>query len=322
MRTLTFAVLRRLADGELHSGQTLARGLAVSRGSIWNALNEARAAGVRVQRVHGRGYRLRDRLDWLDAERIHAAVAAAGLSVRVRDCCPSTNAQMLILAEAGAPSGTVLAAEMQTHGRGRLGRPWHSGLASALTFSLLWRFDKPIAGLAGLSLATGVAIVRALREHAVDAQLKWPNDLLWHECKLGGILIEVRGDALGPCLAVIGVGLNVRLGDDEKRRIDQPAADLGAVAAAARSRSDWLIDILRALVDVLRLFDARGFAPLRSEWSSYHVHQDRAVRLTLPDGERIDGIALGIDADARLLLSTPDGVRALHAGDVSLRAQP
>ena len=321
MRTLTFAVLKRLAAGEYQSGEALARSLGVARASVWNALNDARSAGVDVERRHGRGYRLSAPLDWLDAERIGAALEPHGIVVRIVDCSPSTNADMLREAEGGVASGTVLAAEWQTQGRGRLGRTWHTGLANALTFSLLWRFERSIAGLAGLSLAVGVAIARALNTHGVAARLKWPNDLLWQGRKLGGILIEVRGDALGPCAAVIGVGLNVRLGHEERQRIDQPAADLAAAGGAHLTRSDWLIAMLRELASVLRVFAAQGFAPVREEWMRHHAHQNVAVRLALPDGNVMEGEALGVDDSACLLIATAAGTRAVHAGDVSLRVR-
>lgn len=319
VRMLTFAVLKRLADGEFHSGEALARDLDVSRASIWNALNEAHLAGVEVQRVHGRGYRLPRGLDWLDAARINAAVAAQDLHVRVIDCCESTNADMLRAAEAGAPSGEVLIAEMQTQGRGRLGRRWHSGLASSLTFSLLWRFDKSVAGLAGLSLAVGLAVARVLHSLGVAVGLKWPNDLIWQGCKLGGILIEVRGDALGPCAAVIGIGLNVRLGAEEKELIDQAAADLADTGLLHLSRSDLLAAILGELATLLQRFGTEGFASLREEWTRFHAHQGKAVSLLAPDGGVIRGKALGVDDSACLLIETSSGIRAIHTGDVSLR---
>lgn len=322
MRTLTFSVLKRLSDGDFHSGEMLARDLVVSRASIWNALNEAAEYGIEVARVHGRGYRLSAPLDWLDSGRINASVAAHGLAVRVVDTCGSTNAEMLRAAEAGAPSGDVLAAELQTEGRGRLGRTWHSSVASSLTFSLLWRFERSVAGLGGLSLAVGLAVARALHARKIGVGLKWPNDLLWQGRKLGGILIEVRGDSLGPCAAVIGIGLNVRLRDDVKARIDQPAADLIDASDEPVFRSDLLIGVLAELAAMLTVFDSQGFAPLRDEWMRHHAHQDLAVDLSSPDGSILHGIARGVDEQARLLIETESGIRAIHTGDVSLRTRP
>src|SRR6185503_9281051 len=133
-------------------------------------------------------------------------------SLEVVDTASSTNSLLLARAAAGADSGTVIAAEWQSAGRGRAGRAWLAGIGGALVFSVLRRFAQGAGVLSGLSLAVGVAVVRGL--HAIlgcRAGLKWPNDIVWEGKKVGGILIELSGDMLGPSTAVIGIGLNVRL---------------------------------------------------------------------------------------------------------------
>ena len=320
---LTFDVLRLLSARDFRSGQVLAMNLDVSRASVWSALNEAEAAGISIHRMHGRGYRLAQPLDWLDVDRIAAAIARAGLTIEVLNSCASTNTALLERADGAdgaAASGHVLATELQTHGRGRLGRRWQSGFASALTFSLLWRFAKGTAALAGLSLATGVAIARALRREGVEAELKWPNDILWHGRKLGGILIEVRGESLGPCAAVIGVGLNVRLDPAQRGQIDQPAADLIEAGSAQLARSDWLVRLLGELAEMLHAFGQHGFRAVRDEWSRYCAHHDRPVRLTLPDGSAAAGVARGVDEEGRLLVESGGRRSAYVSAEVSLRA--
>ena len=132
--------------------------------------------------------------------------------IELADSAVSSNTVLLQRAALGAASGSVLAVEWQSAGRGRLGRVWHSGLGSALTFSLLWRFEFGLSALSGLSLAVGVAMMRALEKIGVsDIGLKWPNDVLTKSGKLAGILIEAQGDMLGPSLVVIGIGMNLRL---------------------------------------------------------------------------------------------------------------
>jgi len=320
MRPLTFQVLKLIADGGFHSGAAIARRLAVTRASVWHALNQAQALGRGVHRVHGRGYRLAEPLDWLDAQAVNARVAPLGLAVEVLDCCESTSTRLLADAAAGAASGRVVAAELQTAGRGRRGRVWRSGLARALTFSLLWRFSQGAAGLGGLSLAAGVGIARALERHGLRIGLKWPNDLVWSARKLGGILIEVTGDVLGPSAAVIGVGLNVRLQPDERRRIDQPAADLAQAGGAGVARTELLASLLAELDATLRCFATEGFAPFREPWRGCHVHEGRAVRVLLPDGGELRGTACGVDERGALRIDTMGEVRTVHSGEVSLRA--
>jgi BirA family biotin operon repressor/biotin-[acetyl-CoA-carboxylase] ligase len=321
VHTLIVAALKRLSPRGFQPTAALAAALAASPESVAQALRQASAAGAPVQYDAHCGFRLTEALDWLDAARIAAAIGHTGMAVEVVDCCGSTNAELMRSARSDAPHGQVLVAELQSEGRGRQGRRWHSGIGTALTFSLLWRFRaRPVSMLNGLSLAVGVAIARALRRRAVAAELKWPNDLLWQGRKLGGILIEVQGDAAGPCAAVIGIGVNVRLCSEERARIDQAASDLCEAGGPAMSRDEWLAAMLLELFEVLGAFAGEGFEASRAEWDRYHAHAGRHVELALPNGARLRGVASGVDADGRLLLVTAHGTQAVMTGDVSLRA--
>jgi len=322
MKPLTAGVLARLADGDFHSGETLARALAVSRASVWHAIREIEAMGVGVYKVHGRGYRLPAPLTLLDRAAVERCLGAraAGFALDIRDAVDSTSTRALERAAAGAPTGTVIAAEWQSGGRGRLGRAWHAGVGEALTFSLLWRFARGAGALSGLSLAVGVALVRALRTAgAGEAALKWPNDVLWRGGKLAGILVELAGDALGPTAAVIGIGINVRLSDATRARVTQPVADLETACGTAPDRNALLASVLAMLGDVLDGFARDGFAPLRGEWQRAHAHQGGRVNLVLPDGSRRSGIARGVADDGTFLLETRSGVERFHSGEITLR---
>jgi len=322
MNAWTFPALRLLADGEFRSGEAMARALGVSRASVWNALEGLDAAGLELFRVRGRGYRLAAPLDLLDRAHIMRELGAHALrfALEVVERVESTNTLMLERAAAGAATGSVIAAEWQTQGRGRRGRPWHALPGAALTFSLLWRFEQGAGFLSGLSLAVGVAVTRALAALGVrDAALKWPNDVLWRGRKLAGILIELQGDVLGPSAAVIGIGLNCRMPPALRGRIDQPAADLASACGEAPGRNRVLALVLIELAGVLDAFARGGFAPLREEWQRRHASQGKAVRLTLPDGASASGIAEGVAEDGALLLATKAGRLRFHSGDVSLR---
>lgn len=320
---LTFQVLRLLADGDFHSGATLARKLDVSRGTVWNAVRALDGLGLEVYRVRGRGYRLAESLSLLDAAAIatYAGEASSRLAIELVDVADSTNSMLMARAAAGAASGTVLAAEWQESGRGRRGRAWHAGLGGGITFSLLWRFTQGPSALAGLSLAAGLALARATAAlGAGDVELKWPNDVLWRGGKLAGLLIEMHGDALGPSAVVIGIGINVRLSDAVRGRIDQPAQDLEAACGGAIDRNAVLGRVLAELTSMLDAFSREGFAPLRAEWERHHAHQDKPVTVTLPDGRRHDGVARGVGDDGALLFETGSAVRRLHSAELSLRA--
>jgi BirA family transcriptional regulator, biotin operon repressor / biotin---[acetyl-CoA-carboxylase] ligase len=322
MTELSLRVLRRLADGEYHSGTTLARELGISRGTIWNAVRLIERQGLTVARLRGRGYRLARRLSMLDRATIlhYAGAAAPQLAVDVIDVVDSTNTLLLQRAAGGAPSGSVIAAECQRNGRGRMGRQWHASVGGALTFSILWRFDAGASALAGLSLAAGVALMRAFAQlGAGEARLKWPNDVVWRGRKVAGVLVEMQGDALGPSAVVIGVGLNIRLSRDVTRSIEQPAADLETLCGRELERSVVLGTILHELVPALRNFERDGFAAVREEWQRWHAHQHCEVIIRLPSGETQSGVARGVADTGALLFERGGDVRHLHSAEVSLR---
>ncbi len=317
---LTFDLLRLLSDAQFQSGPALARRLGVSRASLRTALRDLDAIGVELTRNPHHGYRLAAPIDWLDAAQIKAGLGphAALYDLRLLDMTASTNT-MLLENAAGVPSGTVVVAELQTAGRGRRGRGWHTGLGGALTFSVLWRFEQGAGVLAGLGPAVGVALVRALRElGATEALLKWPNDVLVRHQKIAGTLVEIQGEVLGPSLAVIGIGINHRLDPATRQRIDQAVTDLASVGVHA-PRNRVLAGLLSHLAVVLLEFSAQGFAPLRKEWESFHVYAGKRVALRLPDGSFEQGIAAGVSDDGALLLQTNTGLRRFHSGEVSLR---
>ena len=323
MNTMAFQTLRALADGAFHSGEDIAHALGVTRSAVWYGIRAITETGFEIEKVRGRGYRLAHAVSLLDAERVRAALGTAGgrITLEIRDAVDSTNTQLMRRAAEGASGGLVLATEAQHAGRGRRGRVWHSGIGSTLTFSLLWRFTQGARELAGLSLAVGLALARALRAAGAGAvQLKWPNDVVLPAGKLAGILIEMQGDMLGPSAAVIGVGVNVQSDPRIRAAVDQAVADLETAAGAPVDRSELLGSLLQELVVVLDIFSAYGFAPLRAEWQSLHVHQDRKVRLELPDGQGATGRVHGVADDGALLLATGEGITRHHSGEVSLRA--
>ena len=318
-----FDLLRLLSDARPHSGAALARDLGVAPAALQRALGELEQFGLVLDRVHGHGYRLAERYDCLDAAAVRTQLGAHArkFQVELLDECASTNTLLLEHARSGAPSGSVLACELQSAGRGRRGKDWQSGLGGSLTFSLLWRFAQGAAGLSGLSLAAGVAVARALASVGVaGAQLKWPNDLLHAGRKLGGILIELHGVAAGPSAAVIGIGLNLRLRAGARAVIAQPVTDLAAIAGNVPQRNQLLAATLIELERVLEGFAQQGFAPLREEWMASHAHQGRPVTLSSAGGRTVAGVAAGVAEDGALLLQTARGLERFVNGELSLRA--
>lgn len=328
---LGFSLLRQLADGQFHSGEDLAARVGLTRARVSQVLKEAEVAGLALERLKGRGYRLLEVPDFLDAAKVRARLAALAdtrpatlpITVEVVDQIESTSSELLRRAQRRDVHRVALVAEWQTAGRGRRGRPWTAVAGGSLTFSLGWKFEQGAGFLAGLSLAVGVAVVRALETAGFrHIALKWPNDLIHRHLKVGGILIELNGDALGPTTTVIGVGLNVRLPAQARRDIPVPVTDLASVAGArarAIDRNRLLGDLLAELAAVLDVYAREGFAPFVAEWQHRHAYQGKAVRLLLPDGATVTGKVAGVDASGALVLA--DGPRRARflAGEITLR---
>jgi BirA family transcriptional regulator, biotin operon repressor / biotin---[acetyl-CoA-carboxylase] ligase len=241
-------------------------------------------------------------MDRLDA----AAIVLPGVDVRVVERCTSTND---LAFQAAAP--VLIAAEVQTAGRGRRGRRWHSAPGAGVTFSLGRRIGRPVRELAALSLVAGVAIARTLRALGVDnVALKWPNDLLVKGAKLGGILVETRASGY----AVIGVGINCRRSPELAAKVKQEVAYLEQFSSA--SRNAVIQKCAAALLEALEAFERSGLAGTRAEWEAMDAHVGQRLRVRLANGRTLSGIASGLAADGALQLLTVRGMRAVHSGRV------
>jgi len=320
-----FPLLRRLSDGRFHSGEALAREFSVSRASICNVLAHAQTLGLTLHAVRGRGYRLPGTVEWLDAQAVaaHLGGLRKDFEVRVLDSVDSTNRALMAAALDGAPGGTLVCAEHQTAGRGRRGRSWHSVPGGSLTFSLLWRYDTGLQSLAGLSLAAGLAVARAVNRYSAHpVGLKWPNDVVVGPRKLAGILVEVQGDMDGAAFAVVGIGLNVRLGEVQREGIDQAVVDLAELGVTV-GRNRLLAECLAELHAVGEQFRAHGFAALREAWQALDVYAERPVVLRMPDGRTQRGVAAGVDDTGALRLRPEQGAEpvTLTGGEMSLRVE-
>jgi BirA family biotin operon repressor/biotin-[acetyl-CoA-carboxylase] ligase len=319
-------LLRLLSAGEFVSGQQIADTLGVSRTAVWKQLNRLGELGLELESVKGRGYRIPGGLDLLDRDAVLAAMdneARALLrELDLRDSVGSTNAEAMARVAAGAGSGYVCTAEQQQAGRGRRGRSWISPFGRNLYLSVVWEYSQGAAALEGLSLACGVAVARALATCDVPpVQLKWPNDILHDGAKLGGILLEMTGDAAGVCQVVVGIGLNVNMPRAEG--IDQAWTDLARVCdERPPSRSMLLGVLLTELLPLLSTFEASGFAPWREAWCALDAFADAPVVLHSGD-KQLAGTARGVDARGALQLETAAaGIQSVFGGELSMRPAP
>jgi BirA family biotin operon repressor/biotin-[acetyl-CoA-carboxylase] ligase len=325
-------LLALLADGDVHSGAALAARLGVSRTAVWHYARELTELGVSLSAVRGSGYQLDAPIELLDEASIRSAMSAEAVrqlrGLDVRFITDSTNQRLVDLGPDA--DRRVCLAESQTAGRGRRGRQWVGEIGRGLFLSLGWRFACPMQNLAGLSLVAGIGVQRAVRAMAglrpaaaARLRLKWPNDILVDDRKLGGVLVEVSGEMQGPCIAVIGVGINVSLSAAARTAIAaqpaaQAAADLDSIFEHMPPRNRLAAALTDSLIASMQRFESGGFASFAEDWRGLDALAGRPV-VVETDAGRVEGIAGGVDGTGALCVETNGTVRHYHGGEVRVR---
>lgn len=317
-------LLAELASGTAVSGAALAERSGVTRAAIWKQVEALRARGLPIEARGAVGYRLPWPLQLLDEELIRRSLPAATVArlgaLELHWELDSTSSE-LQRRGAAASDLSVLMAETQSAGRGRRGRAWLSPPGLNLYLSCLKRFDHGFAALSGLSLAVGVIVLRALESLGIaGVGLKWPNDVLAAQGKLAGVLVELSGEYQGPCAAVIGIGLNLRLTDALREQAGQPVSDLAMLTdGLPPDRNRVAACLIGALVDGLIRFDQDGFASFAADFARYDLLHGQPLRLSGALGE-FDGHGAGVDARGALLVRMADGeLRSIDSADVTVR---
>lgn len=313
-------ILKLLADGQFHSGEEIGEILGVTRSAVWQTLKRLLPAHFEIQAVRGRGYCIPDGLELLDGMMIRAELGEAEAQLaqlEIIESVDSTN--RYVLNKPNVESGFALIAEQQTAGRGRLGRSWISPFGRNIYLSLLWRFPEGSASLTGLSLAVGVSVARALQLYGVKGiNLKWPNDIVYESQKLGGILLELNGDVVGPCQVVIGIGLNVHMPAALSTGIAQPWTDVYSILRQQPQRNRLVGLVLRELLLMLPRFQKFGLASFRESWQQLDALYNQPVVVQSLQ-EQVFGIAKGVDELGYLLVDTKGKLQRFSSAEVSVR---
>lgn len=315
-----------LSDGKFYSGQQLANEIHVSRTSVWNYLKVLEDLGFTLHAVKGKGTRLSKPIELLDKKSVLSALSvqakSALSSLDVLDITESTNRYLSDESSKGSLSGgAVCTAEMQTAGRGRLGRTWVSPYGQNIYISFLWRFNVGLASLSGLSLACGVAVCNVLKKFGISGHaLKWPNDILWQGRKLGGILVEIRGENQGEYNAIIGIGLNYQMNEQAAQSIDQAWASLLEISEdALPSRNKLTAELINQILPLLDQYSETGLQPYLPLWNDYDGFKNKGVRILSGNNVKT-GVAKGISDQGELRLLTAEGdIEKITSGEVSLR---
>ncbi len=309
-----------LADGALCSGQWLGEQLGMSRTAVAKHLEQLQHYGLDVYKIKGKGYRLAQPVQLLDAAQIkvHQQQQAP---VWVQSVTDSTNSQLMEKLKDGVvlEKGSVLVAEAQTAGRGRRGKQWFSPFGCNLYFSMYWQLEQGIQAAMGLSLVVGLAVAKVLHQQwQLPVRIKWPNDLYLEHKKLGGILVELAGQTHAQCDVVIGLGLNIRMPGQSAQAIDQPWIDLTSALGQAVDRNLLVALLQQELVDSLQCFGAQGFASYVQEFNQ--LNEFCAQQVTLSSGSQtIIGLCSGVDAQGGLVLEINGQKQSFYGGELSLR---
>ncbi|SDX75743.1 biotin--[acetyl-CoA-carboxylase] ligase [Marinobacter mobilis] len=310
-----------LADGAVHSGESLAQQLGISRTAVWKQVRRAVERGIQIETLKGKGYRLVGPVDLLASGVIEAALPdslAPALDLLVLDQVDSTNAEVIRRRGKVGALPLVCIADSQSAGRGRRGRVWQSPRGENLYISFGLGVKGGFAALDGLSLVFGVALADVLVASGIDdVQLKWPNDVYWQGRKLAGILIELQGEFQeGEVQIVAGMGMNVHMQNVDG--IDQPWVSLAQIAPEQYwQRNELAAQLIASVMSAFDEFQSDGFEAFRDRWMARDLFAGELLEATQGD---LKGLGRGLASDGSYLIELDDGdVRPVRAGEISLR---
>lgn len=330
-RTLK-TLIQILSDGEFHSGERLGKQLSLTRSAIWKLIKQLACWDLEIESVTNKGYCIPGGLTLLETAKISSFIKKSQKSqleqIEIFDSLPSTNDYLLNVKSTNASpeapkKNRACFAEKQTQGKSRRGRTWVSPFAKNIYLSLLWHFEKDPSELSGLSLAIAIATVKTLHAFGIakDFGIKWPNDVLWENHKLIGILIELSGEANDVCNAVIGVGLNVNMPNSAlyDRNISQPWTDLQRLSNQKIDRNKLAGILLNNLIATASLFQKQGLAAFLPQWQKLDLTFNKPVTI-ITNTTELQGIGRGINEHGHFLLEIKPGqIKHFPSGEVSLR---
>lgn len=325
------SLLTILYDQAFHDGSSLGCQLGVSRTAIWKFIAQLEKYGIAIESVKGKGYRLQEPMVLLDVDEIknHINNAAFNQSIQIDVFSEinstndyTTDMARLLGASACNASAMVYAclAEMQHQGRGRLNRQWFSPFGVNLYFSSLYEFKKDIGELGGLSLIVSIAIIKTLEDLNIHKgiKIKWPNDIMFEDKKLAGILIEIIAETNGTVKAIIGIGINVNMSQPLLMTVNKPCTSLKQICNENIDRNLLAAKLIINLNNLLSQFAGSNLANWQQEWKNYDYLSQKKISIISQD-QKIYGTVFGINEKGFLLLEHQDGtIKAYSSGDVSI----
>ena len=325
MKKRYIKLLEIISSGEVRSGEELATKLNVSRAAVWKSIRYLKTLGLKIKAIRGKGYCLDKKFEFLSPQDIRKM-----MSKRSKKSCQdidiffqikSTNLHLLNRLSHNSIHGFTIFAEYQSEGRGRRNKKWISPIGSGVCFSIGWHFEVMPISLELLSLYMGVAVARSLDSIGIEnVGLKWPNDIIVGERKIGGILLDIKGESTGPLNIVIGIGINYELPKHPPLNIDQPVTDICSTTGERFSRNMISAILLSNIFEILYDLELGKNLNLINEWRKYDCYLGRKAALILPN-QKIIGVLKGVDDQGSLLMLVDGELSSYRSGEVSLRMQ-
>ncbi|WP_243373333.1 biotin--[acetyl-CoA-carboxylase] ligase [Geotalea sp. SG265] len=311
----------RERKGEVISGEELSTMLGISRTAVWKHVEGLRKLGYTVSAVPAKGYRMVASPERLVADEIAAGLSTERIGTRIvcLDETDSTNNVAFRLAEEGTVEGTVVIADAQSRGKGRLGRSWASPKGVNLYCSVVLRPAVPPVAASQLTFLSVVAVARAIElTTPLKAWIKWPNDILIDGRKIAGLLNEMSAETEKVNFVVLGIGVNINMRREQfPPDLRHPASSLYLENGEELDRNRFICTLLRELDELYAIYLRLGYGPVREEWLSRSQLHGRKARIDAQNGSVI-GIINGIDDMGALLLDMDGREERILSGDVTL----
>ena len=323
MRMMIVEMLKKAGENFV-SGETIAGELGVSRTAIWKHIQKLRESGYQIISSERCGYKLKNAPDLLLPSEIQIGLNTKiiGKEMHYYPVIDSTNRRAKSLAYHGASEGTIVVAEEQTGGKGRLERKYFSPYGKGIWFTTVLRPNVSPNRAPQFTLMAAVAVAEAMKRLNLKAEIKWPNDILFDGRKLVGILTEMTCELGKINYVVVGIGINVNINREEFPEDIRPiAASLSEMNGEPLSRVKFFRMLLEDLDKIYRRVIESGFDEVFALWKEYNITLGKNVRVisTVNNEKTFIGKAIDLNHDGALIIETADGLRTVYAGDVSIR---
>lgn len=320
----TIVEMLKKAGGDFVSGESIAGKLKISRTAVWKHIQKLRDSGYEILSRERCGYQLKDAPDLLlpDEIQIGLDTEIIGKEMHYYPSVNSTNREAKALAYHGASDGTIVVAEEQGNGKGRLDRNFYSPRGKGIWFSIILRPKFLPHDAPKCTLMAAVAVAEAMKRFNLKAEIKWPNDIMFDGRKIVGILTEITGELGKITYIVVGIGINVNISREEfPKEIRDVAASLSEMNGEDLARADFFRAVLEEFDKLYREVNEAGFDKIIERWKEYNITLGKDIRVISASdgGETFNGKAVDLNSEGALIVETEGGLRTVYAGDVSIR---